>query len=707
VEPLLTPKTFALDAQFRDGRADIVKGLPALHAPQGTIAIRGHSFTLGVPLAHTELPSGRQVLFREGRLTVDDVSLNPPVGVVDFVASATAQAALEFADLPGFGFAASAGLDKDAIEGQLEARTRVQLPMLDPIPLNEVRADARIQLTDSRSGRSAAGLKLNGATLSANLGKQALTVSGNVLLGGVSAKLAWQHALDATADRQPPARIEAVLDAADRDALGLDINHMIIGDLPIAITIDGIGSGKTRTSLQADLTRAQLVLEGLTWTKQPGRPATLQSDIVSGRGGSTELQNFKIVGEDIAADGWISLDKRQRLRAFHFSDLVLNVSTRFELQGRVSDQDLLTVKAKGKTYDGRSFFRSLFSAGKFIDTPLPQAKDRPSLDLEADIETVIGFNDTNLKNVSFRLQRRGDRVVSLEARGTYGGERSMLLAQVEITNGRRLLKVHTNDGGSALRMVDFYPSMRGGAAQLEVNLDGGGAADKTGLLLVDRFVILGDPVVTEVLLNSEAGRASPKVIRERVEFNHLRVPFSTGHGQFVLGESAINGDLLGATIRGKVDYSRKWISVEGTFVPLYGLNSIPHHVPILGPLLGGRTGEGLFGITFQVEGQMGKPQVIVNPLSLLTPGIFRQIFESSPGGSGVVPTEPPTRTSPRKRSSSSPAAASDAPRSIEPPVSESNPQRERQAQPSSPPADIRPPRRPAAQRNSTGAFSSD
>ena len=35
-------------------------------------------------------------------------------------------------------------------------------------------------------------------------------------------------------------------------------------------------------------------------------------------------------------------------------------------------------------------------------------------------------------------------------------------------------------------------------------------------------------------------------------------------------------------------------------------------------------------MTFAIEGPMDRPQVIVNPLAMLAPGIFREIFQMTP-----------------------------------------------------------------------------
>jgi hypothetical protein len=40
--------------------------------------------------------------------------------------------------------------------------------------------------------------------------------------------------------------------------------------------------------------------------------------------------------------------------------------------------------------------------------------------------------------------------------------------------------------------------------------------------------------------------------------------------------------------------------------------------------------EGLFGFSYRLTGSAESPDVAVNPLSILTPGIFREIFRQEP-----------------------------------------------------------------------------
>jgi hypothetical protein len=63
----------------------------------------------------------------------------------------------------------------------------------------------------------------------------------------------------------------------------------------------------------------------------------------------------------------------------------------------------------------------------------------------------------------------------------------------------------------------------------------------------------------------------------------------------------------------------------------------------------------VFGITYAIKGSMAKPEVIANPLSLITPGIFREIFQMTPEDPTVQPREKPLPKAVGPRASSAPA----------------------------------------------------
>ena len=178
--------------------------------------------------------------------------------------------------------------------------------------------------------------------------------------------------------------------------------------------------------------------------------------------------------------------------------------------------------------------------------------------------------------------------------------------------------------------------MQGGKVRLEVDLDGRGAAEKSGVLWIEDFRVLGDPIVSEVYSSAEvSGPAidstpSGPAARAREVFDF------DAHERAVLRRPRpvrARGILRARAAPRRLDPRQGRLTLAahdlgGTYVPLQGINSalaaISRSSDRSSP---GLDCEGVFGITYAIQGPMAQPQVIVNPLAMFTPGILRDIFE--------------------------------------------------------------------------------
>ena len=273
------------------------------------------------------------------------------------------------------------------------------------------------------------------------------------------------------------------------------------------------------------------------------------------------------------------------------------------------------------------FFRTLFSANKTKSGPAD--KDQPGLDLDVRIDRVLGFWDTRLRDLRLDLSKRRGKIVALSANGKLGNS-GTLQATVKRGDKRRRLVTTSNDAGRTFKLIGFYPNARGGTLQSSVELDQQRKGERRGLLAVRKFQILGDEVLSEVLQSGRGGTARVrrrKGVRQVVQFNWMRIPFLIGRGQFIIGDAELRGPLLGVLMCGRADFAARSMRVGGTYVPLQGLNGAIGAIPGIGQLLAGPKGEGVLGITFEIRGAMQRPEVLVNPLSLVAPGIFREMFQ--------------------------------------------------------------------------------
>ena len=107
-----------------------------------------------------------------------------------------------------------------------------------------------------------------------------------------------------------------------------------------------------------------------------------------------------------------------------------------------------------------------------------------------------------------------------------------------------------------------------------------------------------------------------------LSFTNVDAKFRITPDRIVVTEGSAVGPGLGISMDGIYMLGTKRMEFQGVISPIYLLNGI-------GSVLT-RPGEGLFGFTYRLDGVVGNLRVSVNPLSALTPGMFREIFRRPP-----------------------------------------------------------------------------
>jgi uncharacterized protein YhdP len=107
-----------------------------------------------------------------------------------------------------------------------------------------------------------------------------------------------------------------------------------------------------------------------------------------------------------------------------------------------------------------------------------------------------------------------------------------------------------------------------------------------------------------------------------IHFDTLDARFRIGNGLLRIEEAAAVGGSLGISLDGLYDLRGKRMDLQGVVSPIYVINGI-------GSLFT-RRGEGVFGVSFRMAGPAASPTITVNPLSILAPGMLRDIFRRPP-----------------------------------------------------------------------------
>ena len=102
----------------------------------------------------------------------------------------------------------------------------------------------------------------------------------------------------------------------------------------------------------------------------------------------------------------------------------------------------------------------------------------------------------------------------------------------------------------------------------------------------------------------------------------VEAEFQLGPELLTLYRSSAVGPSIGVSLDGLYDLKNDRLDMQGVVSPVYFLNGIGQ--------IFSRGRDGLFGFNFRMRGASASPSVSVNPLSILTPGAFREIFRRPP-----------------------------------------------------------------------------
>lgn len=601
-----------------------------------SLDIKGKSLVAKMKRGVSRLKNGSFVTITDGMLTIPDYEPTGPDGVIDFKLKTNTKFMNAFLKREPFSQKDLLSENAKNLDGDITGVLKVALPLAEDVDPKDVRVDGKLKLKKFKA--QFGKFNIDNGLINFVLGKNYIEAKGNILINGVGADLSWGRKLQFGSAQIPSQlKITGVYDEADRNQLGLPVNSIIGGSVPVEVTVSETSDDKFDIHVLADLSKATIEAKNLGWKKSSGVPATLNLDVMQQDDKNFSLQNIKLDGRDLTVRGKVDLDDTDHVKSFQFSNISYKVLSNIHVKGNLNDNKIWKVTAGGKTFDGRGLLKSILRTGK-VGAGKKSDVQSKGMDLRAEFGSVLGWKHSKLSRFKLNMSRRGDLLTDFVIRGALLNGGSLTGNLVSKKSAAPTIRLRSSDTGEALRFVGFYPSMLGGQGQLTVryNVNKRQLATQTGELIITRFSIASDPVVKEVLSNLSKGKSGKTSNgQDIVKFSKLIAPFSIGQGQFILHDSQVKGELLGATMRGSIDFDKERLRLGGTYIPLYGLNAAVGAVPVLGQILVGRQGEGMLGITFGIYGSIQNPQVLVNPMSLVAPGVFRQIFEFEQGDQNI------------------------------------------------------------------------
>ena len=150
------------------------------------------------------------------------------------------------------------------------------------------------------------------------------------------------------------------------------------------------------------------------------------------------------------------------------------------------------------------------------------------------------------------------------------------------------------------------------------------------------FVLINTPASLKLLsLPSISGLVSIAEGEEGIRFGYGEINYIETENKFNEIEAFAVSDSLGLIMDGNIDRKEKIIDMKGEISPMHLVNAIIQKLPILGPIIVGGEGEGMFSIDFLMTGSSDDPEVESNPLTIIKPRIIERAIEAIENSSTI------------------------------------------------------------------------
>ena len=150
--------------------------------------------------------------------------------------------------------------------------------------------------------------------------------------------------------------------------------------------------------------------------------------------------------------------------------------------------------------------------------------------------------------------------------------------------------------------------------------------NKSKLKIFD-FKINEVPVLAKILTLASLQGIADLLTGEGIRFNDFEMDYESSKNLTEIKEIYAIGPAISILMSGYIE-KEKLVSLRGTLVPATTVNKTIAKIPLIGELLvGKKTGEGVFGVSFKVKGPPKDLKTTVNPIKTLTPRFITRTLE--------------------------------------------------------------------------------
>ncbi len=148
-----------------------------------------------------------------------------------------------------------------------------------------------------------------------------------------------------------------------------------------------------------------------------------------------------------------------------------------------------------------------------------------------------------------------------------------------------------------------------------------------GSIIVSNFQIREVPLLAKILSLTSLTGIYDTIRGKGIRFDNAVLTFKNDKNNFIIEDFYGTGPAIGFILNGSISNIDKSTKINGNIIPAYEVNRVIGMLPVVGDILAGKTGDGIFGISFTIKGKEDDLDVEINPVKTLTPRFVQRFIK--------------------------------------------------------------------------------
>ena len=345
------------------------------------------------------------------------------------------------------------------------------------------------------------------------------------------------------------------------------------------------------------------------------------------------LINFEGIKENKGNLLISSFSYKEKENIFDFQKINLNkvfqINELDQLEMNYFDKDnrknsILLIR-KNKEY---SLSGSYFNADNLIENLFEINQDKSNLikinnKLNINIDKVSLDKDNILQNVAGNLTFKKNKIDTGQLEGFFTSDKKLKLT-INKKGNNRITTLFLDQADPIIRRYKFIKGFEDGVLDFYSTNNG---EETISTLKIYNFKLKEMPALTKILTLASLQGIADIMSGEGIRFDEFEMRFKDHKDLIKIEEIYAIGPAISILMEGYIE-KKKLISLRGTLVPATTINKFIGSIPVLGDILvGAKTGEGVFGVSFKIKGPPKNLETTVNPVKTLTPRFITRTLE--------------------------------------------------------------------------------